>query len=174
MPKNSLLPEWVRKVLESVILRFLISVKRLEKSPEAGWFQDFSGCGGRTRTYGLRVMRQSQAQIGVISAPICAIYRHSLGGFSIVSVQPCPLFSDSGSKLGQDMRKPETYRNEIKSYIVRTGMTMTEVVDYLSDEYGWSRSVPNLSGKLKRGSLRYGEAVELADALGYDIVREKR
>lgn len=30
------------------------------------------------------------------------------------------------------MRKSETYRNEIKSYIVRTGMTMTEVVDYLS------------------------------------------
>ena len=56
------------------------------------------------------------------------------------------------------MRKSETYRNEIKSYIVRTGMTMTEVVDYLSDEYGWSRSVPNLSGKLKRGSLRSGEA----------------
>ena len=64
------------------------------------------------------------------------------------------------------MRKSETYRNEIKSYIVRAGMTMTEMVDYLSDEYGWSRSVPNLSGKLKRGSLRYGEAVELADALG--------
>lgn len=45
-----------------------------------------------------------------------------------------------------------------------------EVVDYLSDEHGWSRSVPNLSGKLKRGSLRYGEAVELADALGYGCV----
>lgn len=45
---------------------------------------------------------------------------------------------------------------------------------YLSDEYGWSRSVLNLSGKLKRGSLRYGEAVELADALGYDIVWQKR
>lgn len=55
------------------------------------------------------------------------------------------------------MRKSETYRNEIKSYIVCTGMTMTEVVDYLSDEYGWSRSVPNLSGKLKRGSLRYAD-----------------
>ena len=40
------------------------------------------------------------------------------------------------------MRKSETYRNEIKSYIVRTGMTMTEVVDYLSDEYGWSRQRP--------------------------------
>ena len=71
-------------------------------------------------------------------------------------------------------KKSEMYRNEIKSYIVRAGMTMSEVVDYLADEYGWSSSVPNLSGKLKRGSLRYGEAVELADALGYDIVWMKR
>ena len=46
-------------------------------------------------------MRLSQGQIGVISAPICAFYHHSLGGFSIVSVQPCLFFSDSGSKLGQ-------------------------------------------------------------------------
>ena len=59
------------------------------------------GCGDRTRTCDLRVMRQSQAQIGVISAPICAFYRRSLGEFSVVSVRPCPLFSDSGSKVGQ-------------------------------------------------------------------------
>jgi hypothetical protein len=72
------------------------------------------------------------------------------------------------------MKKNENYRNEIKSYIVRAGMTMSEVVDYLADEYGWSSSVPNLSGKLKRGSLRYGEAVELADALGYEIVWQRR
>ena len=83
-------------------------------------------------------------------------------------------FTISEQEEHLNMRKSETYRNEIKSYIVRTGMTMTEVVDYLSDEYGWSCSVPNLSGKLKRGSLRYGEAVELADALGYDIVWQKR
>ena len=56
-------------------------------------------------------------------------------------------------------------REEIKSYIVRSGMTMTEVVDRLYDDYDWSRSVPNLSGKLRRGSLRYQEAVELADVL---------
>ncbi len=70
--------------------------------------------------------------------------------------------------------KAEMYRNEIKSYIVRVGMTMSEVVDYLAGEYGWSSSISNLSAKLKRGSLRYGEAVELADALGYDIVWVKR
>ena len=47
------------------------------------------------------------------------------------------------------MRKAEDYRNEIKSYIVRAGMTMSELVEILADEYGWSASVPNLSGKLQ-------------------------
>lgn len=82
--------------------------------------------------------------------------------------------SERGENFHMNMKKAEAYRNEIKSYIVRAGMTMTEVVDYLADEYGWSASVPNLSGKLRRGSLRYGEAVELADALGYDIIWKKR
>ena len=53
-------------------------------------------------------------------------------------------------------------------------MTMTEVVELLADEYGWSSSVPNLSGKLRRGALRYTEAAELADVLGYDLVWVKR
>lgn len=65
-------------------------------------------------------------------------------------------------------------RNEIKSYIVRQGMTMQEVVDMLSDEYGWSDSVSNLSAKLQRESIRYKEVVELADVLVYDIVWQKR
>ena len=72
------------------------------------------------------------------------------------------------------MKQAETYRNEIKSYIVRASMTMSELVEILADDYGWSASVPNLSGKLQRGSLRYGEAVELAEALGYEIVWQKR
>ena len=57
-------------------------------------------------------------------------------------------------------------RNEIKSYIVRQGMTMQEVVDLLRDEHGWSDSVSNLSNKLQRESLRYVEAVQLADCTG--------
>ena len=65
-------------------------------------------------------------------------------------------------------------RNEIKSYIVRSGYTMQEVVDLLSEDYGWSDSVSNLSNKLQRESLRYTEAVQLADALGYDLVWQKR
>ena len=65
-------------------------------------------------------------------------------------------------------------RNEIKSYIVRSGYTMQEVVDQLSEDYGWSDSVSNLSNKLQRESLRYVEAVQLPDALGYDLVWQKR
>ena len=64
-------------------------------------------------------------------------------------------------------------RNEIKAQIIRAGMTMQEVVDLLSDEYGWSDSVSNLSAKLQRESIRYKEVLELAAVLGYDIVWQK-
>ena len=65
-------------------------------------------------------------------------------------------------------------RNEIKAQIVRAGMTMQQVVDLLSDEYGWSNSVSNFSNKLARGSLRYEEAVQLAEVLGYELIWQKR
>ena len=65
-------------------------------------------------------------------------------------------------------------RNEIKAQIVRAGMTMQQVVNLLSDEYGWSDSVSNFSNKLARGSLRYEEAVQLAEVLGYELVWQKR
>ena len=65
-------------------------------------------------------------------------------------------------------------RNEIKAQIVRAGMTMQEVVDQLSIDYGWSESVSNLSGKLQRESIRYKEVLELATVLGYDIIWHKR
>lgn len=65
-------------------------------------------------------------------------------------------------------------RNEIKSYIVRSGYTMQEVVDLLYEEYGWSDSVSNLSNKLQRESLRYVEAEQLAQVLGYKLVWQRQ
>ena len=38
-------------------------------------------------------------------------------------------------------------RNEIKSYIIRIGWTMLNLVEELSERYGWSSSVSNLSAK---------------------------
>ena len=65
-------------------------------------------------------------------------------------------------------------KNEIKSIIVRSGMTMQQVVDLLSEEYGWSDSISNFSNKLTRGSLRYREAIQIADVMGYDLIWQKR
>lgn len=67
-----------------------------------------------------------------------------------------------------------TLQEFIKSMIVRSGLTMRQVVDVLSDEYGWSDSISNFSNKLSRGSLRYSEAIQIADVLGYEIVWKKR
>ena len=65
-------------------------------------------------------------------------------------------------------------KNEIKSQIIRAGFTMQEIVEKMADQYDWSSSVSNFSAKLKRGSQRYEEALQLADALGYNIVWQKR
>lgn len=65
-------------------------------------------------------------------------------------------------------------KNEIKSIIVRSGMTMQQVVDLLSEEYGWSDSISNFTNKLSRGSLRYREAIQIADVMGYDLIWQKR
>ena len=60
-------------------------------------------------------------------------------------------------------------RNEIKSVIVREGMSMRDLVDRLAVTHGWSRSISNFSGKLQRGTIRYSEVKDMAEVLGYDI-----
>ncbi len=63
-----------------------------------------------------------------------------------------------------------TTRNEIKAQIVRAGFTMQEVLNRLHRKYGWSDSLSNFSNKLQRDSIRYREVVELADAIGYELI----
>ena len=65
-------------------------------------------------------------------------------------------------------------RNFIKSKVILAGMTLRDMAEMLHLKYGRSDSVSNLSGKLSRGSLRYDEAMEIADVLGYDIVWKRR
>lgn len=68
----------------------------------------------------------------------------------------------------------EEIRNFIKARIIEEGYIMDEVVQRLHEEYQWSRSLSNFSGKLSRGSLKYEEATQVADILGYDIIWKKR
>ena len=62
---------------------------------------------------------------------------------------------------------------EVKSMILKSGYTQSEIVDMMSDDFGWSSSPSNFSRKLNEGTLRYEEALELATALGYEIRWEK-
>ena len=65
-------------------------------------------------------------------------------------------------------------KSQIKAQILLAGFTMAEAVDALSTDYSWSDSLSNFSAKLSRESLRYKEALELAQVLGYEIVWKKK
>lgn len=64
---------------------------------------------------------------------------------------------------------PSNVRNEIKSYIAKSGMTMTEIADGYSKKHG-PMSVQNLSNKLAKGTIRYSDCLEIARVAGYEIV----
>ena len=62
-----------------------------------------------------------------------------------------------------------TTKDEIKSIIIKSGWTMSAVVKALNDKHGRDYTVQNLSNKLSRNTLRYREAKEIAEILGYSI-----
>ena len=53
-------------------------------------------------------------------------------------------------------------------------LLMQEVVDLLHDEYIFADSVFQFVCWVAAESIRYKEVVELADALGYDLIWQKR
>lgn len=63
---------------------------------------------------------------------------------------------------------------EIQSHIIGAGYTQREAVEACCAEYGWSESDSNFSNKLEKQTLRYREALELAEVLGYEIVWQKQ
>lgn len=60
-------------------------------------------------------------------------------------------------------------KDDIKSLIIKSGWTMSDVVKALNEKYDRNDTVQNLSGKLSRGTLKYREALEIAEIIGYEI-----
>ncbi|MBR1425497.1 LLM class flavin-dependent oxidoreductase [bacterium] len=60
-------------------------------------------------------------------------------------------------------------RNEIRSYMVAKGQTYKSVAELLKNKYGENVTAQSLNNKLARGSLRYIDAKQIADVLGYKI-----
>ena len=117
--------------------RFEKTGDKTPKSLISQWFRvsvsilvTLDGCGGRTRTCDLRVMRLSQGQNGAVSAAFCTICHHSLGGFSIVSVQPCPLFRILGQKWVRGCNIRRDWRTA----------TLRHSPHYLSSYHKWCKN----------------------------------
>lgn len=64
-------------------------------------------------------------------------------------------------------------KDDLKAAIVKSGFTMTQVVEQLNEKYDRDISIQNFSSKLKRESLKYTEVEEVLDIIGYSIVWEK-
>ncbi len=60
-------------------------------------------------------------------------------------------------------------RNEIRSYIVAKGHTYRSVANLINSKFGDSVTAQSLNNKLARGSLRYADAKQIAEVLGYKI-----
>jgi hypothetical protein len=65
-------------------------------------------------------------------------------------------------------------KEDIKIILIQSGKTLKEVVELLNNKYGRNDTPQNLSNKLSRGSLKYVEALEIADVLEYDIIWVKK
>ena len=60
-------------------------------------------------------------------------------------------------------------KDHLKALIIKSGWTMTQVVEELNKKYNRNTSVQNFSSKLKRESLKYTEVEEVLEIIGYTI-----
>jgi hypothetical protein len=62
----------------------------------------------------------------------------------------------------------------VKIMLAKSDITLTELVNRLNQKYNKKDSLQNLSKKINKGTLRYEEAEEIAEVLGYKIEWIKR
>ncbi|NFI03889.1 LLM class flavin-dependent oxidoreductase [Clostridium botulinum] len=60
-------------------------------------------------------------------------------------------------------------KDEIKAYIVSSGWSITDLNKELNKLNNTEYTVQNLSSKIRKGSLKYSEILQIADIIGYEI-----
>jgi len=63
-------------------------------------------------------------------------------------------------------------KNDIKEQIIKSGMTMKDVVDAVNKKNNTDLSLSNFSKKLSNGTIRFNEVLDIADVLGKRLVWE--
>lgn len=62
-----------------------------------------------------------------------------------------------------------SFKDDLKSIIIKSGWTMTAVVQEINKRNQTDYTVQNFSAKLSRGTLKYLEVAEVLDIIGYEI-----
>lgn len=65
-------------------------------------------------------------------------------------------------------------KEQLKHMLVSQDMTLTELCQKMSEKLKKPYSIHNISGKLKRDTIKYSEIKILYDILGYEIVVRKK
>ena len=60
-------------------------------------------------------------------------------------------------------------KDELKSVIIKSGWTMTNVVKELNHRHGTSNTIQNFSNKLRNETFKYTEVLEILDIIGYHV-----
>ena len=60
-------------------------------------------------------------------------------------------------------------KEDIKSYIVKSGWTISKVQEELNKRNGTDFGMQNLSKKINNETIRYNEILQIADIIGYTI-----
>lgn len=60
-------------------------------------------------------------------------------------------------------------KEDIKSIIVKSGWTMSDIVKELNIKYDRNDTVQNLSNKLTRETIKYREVLEIAEIIGCSV-----
>lgn len=78
------------------------------------------------------------------------------------------------TKPTTDKGAAKAIENQIRGYIAASGLTATSLADLITEKCNRPESVQSLSQKLKRGSIKYSEVLEIAEILNYSIEWRKK
>lgn len=65
-------------------------------------------------------------------------------------------------------------KQQLKHLLISKEMTMTELCKKMSERLQKEYTIHNISGKLKRDTIKYSEIKILYDILGYELVPRKK
>lgn len=67
-----------------------------------------------------------------------------------------------------------SFRDDLKSLIVKSGFTLSQVNEELNKRHGTTLGFQNFSNRLRGEKFKYTEVIEILDIIGYDVQWVKR